>query len=57
MRKKLGSRKLWFAIASAVLIVLTEGLGWDVDPQMYWGVVGIAASYIIGQGIVDSRGK
>ncbi|MBO8158813.1 hypothetical protein [Thermosyntropha sp.] len=53
MKQKLTSRKFWVAVASAVFIVLSEGLGWNVDADLYWKVVALALGYIFGEAAVD----
>ena len=52
-KRKLTSRKFWVAVASAVFIILTEGLGWNVDKDLYWKVVALALGYIFGEAAVD----
>ena len=51
---KLKSRKFWIAVASAIFVILTEGLGIDISQEVYWSVVGIAAAYILGESFVDA---
>lgn len=53
--RKLKSRKLWLAVASALFIILTEGLGVDINPEAYWSLIAIVATYILGEAYVDSR--
>ena len=53
--RKLTSRKFWIAFLSAIFIVLTEGLGWNVPQETYWAVVALATAYIFGESYVDSR--
>lgn len=55
MPDRLHSRKFWVAILSAVLLVLTDGLGLDIDPATYWSVVSIVSAYVVGQSIVDAK--
>ena len=43
------------AIVSALLIVLNEGLGLNVDSEVVLAFAGIVASYIIGQAHVDAK--
>ena len=52
-KQKLTSRKLWVAVASAAFIVLSEGLGLDVDQDLYWKLVALALGYIFGEAAVD----
>jgi len=51
--RKLSSRKFWMAVASAVFIVLSEGLGWNVDAEIYWKIVALSVGYIFGEAAVD----
>jgi len=53
--KKLRSRKLWVAIGGALALVLVDGLGMDLDKDTIIAVVGIVASYVLGQAYVDSK--
>ncbi len=52
-KQKLTSRKFWVAVASAVFIILSEGLGFNVDPDLYWKLVALALGYIFGEAAVD----
>ena len=47
------SRKFWVAVASAVFIILSEGLGFNVDSELYWKLVALALGYIFGEAAVD----
>ena len=53
MLEKLKSRKFILAVASGVLIILNDGLGWGVDTETVLGFVGLVASYIFGEAAVD----
>jgi hypothetical protein len=53
MKAKLTSRKFWVAVASAAFIVLSEGLGFNIDSDLYWKLVAIALGYIFGEAAVD----
>lgn len=55
MPDKLKSRKFWVTIFAAILLVLTDGLGVDIDPATYWSVVSIVSAYVVGQSIVDAK--
>jgi len=57
MKSKLSSRKFWVAVASALFVMLTEGFGINIDPAVYWSVVGIATAYIVGETAVDIARK
>jgi hypothetical protein len=52
-KQKLTSRKFWVAVASAAFIILSEGLGLDVDQDLYWKLVTLALGYIFGEAAVD----
>ena len=52
-KSKLTSRKFWVAVASAAFIVLSEGLGLNVDSDLYWKLVTLALGYIFGEAAVD----
>lgn len=52
-KQKLTSRKFWVAVASATFIVLSEGLGLNVDKDLYWKIVPIVLAYIFGEAAVD----
>ena len=52
-KQKLSSRKFWVAVASAAFIILSEGLGFNIDPDLYWKLVALALGYIFGEAAVD----
>ena len=52
---KLKRRKFWVAIGSALFVGLTEILGVDINPEVYWAIFGLATAYIFGEAYVDSR--
>lgn len=52
-KQKLTSRKFWVAVASAAFIILSEGLDFNVDPDLYWKIVTLALGYIFGEAAVD----
>ncbi len=53
LKHKLTSRKFWVAVASAAFIILSEGLGLNVDSDLYWKIVSLALGYIFGEAAVD----
>ena len=53
LKQKLTSRKFWVAVASAVFIILSEGLGFNVDDTLYWKIVTLVLGYIFGEAAVD----
>lgn len=52
-KQKLSSRKFWVAVATAIFIILSEGLGLNVDSDLYWKLVTVALGYIFGEAAVD----
>jgi hypothetical protein len=52
-KQKLTSRKFWVAVASAAFIILSEGLGFNLDQELYWKIVALALGYIFGEAAVD----
>jgi len=52
-KQKLTSRKFWIAVATAIFILLSEGLGLSMDSDLYWKIVAIALGYIFGEAAVD----
>ncbi|WP_213997201.1 MULTISPECIES: hypothetical protein [Tepidanaerobacter] len=52
-KQKLTSRKFWVAVATAIFIILSEGLGLNVDSDLYWKLVTVALGYIFGEAAVD----
>jgi hypothetical protein len=40
-------------VASATFIILSEGLGFNVDQELYWKLVALALGYIFGEAAVD----
>lgn len=55
MAEKLMSRKLWVAIISIVGIIIGQDLMEESNADLIAG--GIAAAYLIGQGIADAVGS
>lgn len=53
LKAKLLSRKFWAAVASALLIVFNDGLGWNIPQEAYWQLVALALGYIFGEAVVD----
>jgi len=53
-KQKLTSRKFWVAVASAMFIILTDGLGLNIDKTVYWQLAILAIAYILGEAYVDS---
>jgi hypothetical protein len=53
MMTKLKSRKLWVTVLTAALLTLSQQLG--LDPELTTKLVALAASYVLGQSIVDAK--
>jgi len=53
LKQKFTSRKFWVAVASAAFIILSEGLGFSLDQELYWKIVALALGYIFGEAAVD----
>lgn len=54
--KKLKSRKFLLALATFVLIILNDVIGLKLPTQEILAIVGISASYIAGESLVDAIG-
>lgn len=57
MKKKLLSRKFILALATGVLVILNDGLDFGLDTDTIMYVVGIVATWIIGEAAVDAKRK
>lgn len=53
IKQKLTSRKFWVALASAVFIILSEGLGFNIDGELYWKIIALALGYIFSEAAAD----
>lgn len=53
--ERLKSRKFLMALASAVFIVLNEGLELGVPTEAYSWIVGVVVAWILGESYVDSK--
>ncbi len=51
MLEKLKSRKLWVTVVTAAIVTLSGQLG--IDPELTTKLVGLAAAYVLGQGLAD----
>lgn len=51
------SRKFLVAVFTLLFIVLSDVLDLNVDAEVYWTLVGIASTYILGESIVDAKNK
>jgi len=52
--QRLKSRKFLMALASAIFIVLNEGLDFGIPPDAYGWLVGVVISYIVGESFIDA---
>lgn len=53
--QRLGSRKFLMALGTALFIVLSEGLGFDIDPDAYKWIVGAVVAWIVGESYIDGK--
>jgi len=53
LKQKLTSRKFWVAVATAIFIILSEGLGWNIDSDLYWKLITLVLGYIFGETAAD----
>ncbi|MCU9930987.1 hypothetical protein OFL77_27015, partial [Escherichia coli] len=51
MLEKLKSRKLWVTVVTAAVVALSNQLG--IDAELTTKLVGLAAAYVLGQGLAD----
>ncbi len=52
---RLKSRKFLMALASAIFIILNEGLGLGVPADAYAWMVGVVVAYILGEAYTDGK--
>ena len=55
MKQKLGSRKLWVAVITAVAMLVTAVTGVDLDMEQVLAVTLPIMAYILGEAWVDAR--
>lgn len=56
IKKRLVSRKLWVALLAAVLPLVAQYLGGDIElAEALKLSAGVSVSYILGQGFVDAQ--
>lgn len=48
----LSSMKFWTAVLGLVTAIGAKA-GFNVDPEVFWAIVGVITSVIIGQGLAD----
>lgn len=52
---RLKSRKFLMAFATALLMILNEGLDLGIPPDVYGWVVGVVVAFILGESYVDGK--
>ena len=57
MSDKLKSRKFWFAIVGAIVLVLNEGLDMGLDRDTILGFAALVLGYIFAEAGVDMTRK
>jgi len=55
LMQKLKSRKFILALATGALVVLNDGLGLNLDSETILAFVGIVATWIVGETVVDAK--
>ena len=53
--ERLKSRKFLMALATALLMVLNEGLDLGIPPDVYGWIVGVVIAWILGESYVDGK--
>ena len=51
---RLKSRKFLMALATALLMILNEGLDLGIPADVYGWIVGVVISYIVGESFIDA---
>ena len=54
LKQKLTSRKFWMAVASALLVVLNDGLSLGIDADTVLKFVALVLGYVLGEAAVDT---
>mgnify|MGYP000922976883 FL=1 len=52
---RLKSRKFLMALATALLMILNEGLDLGIPADVYGWIVGVVIAWILGESYVDGR--
>lgn len=52
---KWSSRKFLATVFTLILITLNEVIGLNIDPAIYWQIVGAVSVYVLGESIVDAK--
>ncbi len=55
MHEKLKSRKFWLAVVSAVLVIMNEGLGWNVPSETVLTFAALILGWIFAEAYVDGK--
>ena len=55
MRNKLKSRKFWVSIVGAILLILADGLGVNIDKEVIIAAAGVIIAFILGESYIDSK--
>ena len=55
--EKLKSRKFILVVATAMLTICNDGLGLGLPSESIMTIVGLVATYVLGQGYVDGKEK
>ena len=53
--EKFKSRKFWMAVVSAVLIILNEGLGWNIPSETVLQFAAVVLGYVFAEAYVDGH--
>lgn len=53
--QRLKSRKFLMALASAIFIILNEGLEMGVPVDVYGWIVGVVVAWILGESYIDGK--
>ena len=54
-KRKLLSRKFLIAVVAAVVLVLTEGMGIELDKETIMAFAAIVITWILGESYIDSK--
>lgn len=52
---KFKSRKFWMAVVTGVLIVLNEGLGWNVPTETVIAFVAVVLGWVFAEAYTDGK--
>jgi uncharacterized membrane protein len=54
--EKFKSRKFWMAVVGGVLVILNDGLGWNLPVDTVYGFAAIVIGWIVSEAYVDGKG-